>query len=283
MLSSYWYSVQMGELCIAMASDVFFGEGAKERLVARLREAKNAGADLAVLPEIACNPWSPSTKNLRDEDAEELGGMRCSMQSEAAKEVGIGLIGSAILKQNGERYNTCLFWDDKGELLGTYQKHHIPEEDGFWETSHYSESLNGFPIFHFRGFNIGIQICSDMNRPQGSHLLAAAGADVIVGPRSTELATYDKWRPVWIANALTTGCYICSVNRPAPEDGVLIGGNSIAVAPDGEVLIESCDAITVFTVRQSTIKKVRKDYPGYLPYRSELYAQGWNAIKDNPR
>lgn len=119
-----------------------------------------------------------------------------------------------------------------------------------------------------------------MNRPQGSHLLAAAGADVIVGPRSTELATYDKWRPVWIANALTTGCYVCSVNRPSPENGVIIGGDSIAIAPDGEVVAESSDAITIFTARQSTIKKARIEYPGYLPYRSEMYAQGWNAIKD---
>jgi predicted amidohydrolase len=269
----------MEKLVIAMASDVFFGEGAKERLISRLREAKTSSADLAVLPEIACNSWSPSTKNLRDEDAEELGGMRCTMQSEAAKEVGIGLIGSAILQSSGQRYNTCLFWDAKGELLGTYQKHHIPDEEGFWETSHYSPGIEGFPIFNFQGFCIGIQICSDMNRPQGSHLLAAAGADVIVGPRSTELATYDKWRPVWIANALTTGCYVCSVNRPHPENGVLIGGDSIAIAPNGEVLTESCDAITVFTVRQSTIKKARKDYPGYLPCRNELYAQGWNAIK----
>ena len=272
----------MENLTIAMVSDVFFDDGAKERLTERLQEVKNAGAQLAVLPEIACNPWSPSTKNLRDDDAEELGGTRCAMQSEAAKEVGIGLIGSAILQSSGERYNTCLFWDENGELLGTYQKHHLPEEDGFWETSHYSpapESM-GFPVFNFLGFNIGIQICSDMNRPQGSHLLGAAGADVIVGPRSSELATYDKWRPVWIANALTTGCYVCSVNRPEPEGGVLIGGPSIAVAPDGEVIAESRSAITVFTVRQSTIEEARIDYPGYLPCRSDVYAVGWNAIKD---
>ena len=119
-----------------------------------------------------------------------------------------------------------------------------------------------------------------MNRPQGSHLLAAAGADVIVGPRSTELATYDKWRPVWIANALTTGCFVCSVNRPSPEDGVLIGGASIAVAPNGEVVAESCEAITVFTARQSTIEEARIEYPGYLPCRNDLYADCWNKLKE---
>ena len=270
----------MNELCIAMISDVFFGDGSRDRLHLRLQEAKDAGAKLAVLPEIACNPWSPSSKTSRESDSEELGGKRCQMQSDCAKEVGIGLVGAAILKQQGVRYNTCLLWDEHGELLGTYQKHHIPEEEGFWETSHYEQGTGGFPVLPFRGFNIGIQICSDMNRPQGSHLLAAAGADVIVGPRSTELATYDKWRPVWIANALTTGCYVCSVNRPAPEDGVLIGGASIAVAPNGEVVAESCEAITVFTARQSTIEQARIEYPGYLPCRNDLYAECWNKLKE---
>ena len=197
----------MDELTIAMISDVFILDDASGRLVTRLQEAKDAGADLAVLPEIACNPWSPSSKLMRDQDAEELGGVRCQMQADVAKEVGIGLIGSVILQDDRQRYNTCLFWNENGELLGTYQKHHIPEEVGFWETSHYSQGEEGFPIFNYRGFNIGIQICSDMNRPQGSHLLAAAGADVIVGPRSSELATYDKWRPVWIAICgLPRGC-----------------------------------------------------------------------------
>ena len=270
----------MNELNIALISDVFVGDGARERLLSRLQKAKDAGADLAVLPEIACNPWSPATKQLQEEDAENFGGERCQMQATAAKEIGIGVIGAAILNESGTRHNTCLLWDEAGVLLGTYQKHHIPEEDGFWETSHYSPGITGFPVFNFRGFNIGIQICSDMNRPQGSHLLAAAGADVIVSPRSSELATYDKWRPVWIANALTTGCYVCSVNRPAPEQGVLIGGASIAIAPNGDVLTESCDAITLFTTHQSTIQQARSEYPGYLACRSGVYAREWQNIRD---
>ena len=52
----------MDDLTVAMISDVFIGEGASERLVDRLREAKIAGANLAVLPEIACNPWSAAKK-----------------------------------------------------------------------------------------------------------------------------------------------------------------------------------------------------------------------------
>ena len=270
----------MDELTIALISEVFYGDNANHQLVTGLQTAKEAGATLAVLPELACNPWSPSTTTLQHDDAEELNGPRCQMQAQASKEVGIGLIGSAIVTNGDTRFNTCLLWDDCGELVGTYQKHHLPEEDGFWETSHYNQGVEGFPIFELNGWNIGIQICSDMNRPQGSQLLSAAGAQIIIGPRATERATYDRWKPVWIATALTTGCYVCSVNRPAPENGVLLGGDSIAVSPSGEVIAESCDAITTFTARQSTIKQARIDYPGYLPCRADMYAQGWNAIKD---
>ncbi len=270
----------MDELTIALVRDIFIGEDASQHLTEILQKAKELGCHLAVLPEIACNPWSPATKTLIENDAETIGDARTSMQANAAKEVGIGLIGAAILQHDSARYNTCLFWDKTGELIGTYQKHHVPEEVGFWETSHYDHGVEGFKVFPFHGFNIGIQICSDMNRPQGSHILAALGADIIVGPRSTERATYQKWRPVWIANALTTGCYIASVNRPHEEQDVLIGGSSIAVDPNGKVIAEADDAITTFKVRRSTIEKARVDYPGYLPCRAGLYADAWNKLKD---
>ena len=110
-------------------------------------------------------------------------------------------------------------------------------------------------------------------------LLAAAGADILICPRSSERATYDKWRPVWISNALTTACYVCSVNRPNPEQGVLIGGPSIAIKPNGEIITESENTITSFTAAKNTIEEVRIQYPGYLPCRKELYTKCWNALE----
>ncbi len=260
-----------------MIGDVFVGEGAGERLRARLTEAKDGGADVAVLPEIACNPWSPATKTPRDDDAEPLGGPRCTMQAQAALDIGMPLLGSAIIESQGHRHNTCLLWESDGSLQGTYRKHHVPHEPGFWETCHYEPAPDSDLItpIPFRGHLVGVQICSDMNRPQGTHLLAAAEADLVIGPRSTEAATYDRWRPVWIANAITSACYVCSVNRPGPENGVPIGGGSIAVAPDGEVLIETDDPISIFTIERSRLEQAKIDYPGYLPVRSTLYAANW--------
>jgi len=267
---------------VALIRDVFFGAGAAERLTRRLREARDKGAALAVLPEIPCNPWSPATTQARDDDAEEQGGPRWRMQSEAARSIGIALVGGAIVRDaSGVRRNTAIVFDARGEVVGTYCKLHLPEEPGFWETSHYDPGVEWPRAFEVAGLRVGVQICSDINRPEGCHLLGAQGADVIIAPRSTERVTFHRWRPVFIANALTSACYVMSVDRPSPEQGVEIGQPSFAVSPDAEVLIESSDAVTVATVDRGTVKACRQRYPGYLATRSRMYAEAWSAMPDH--
>ncbi len=267
-------------LTVALISEVFPAQSDEDRLCARLSEAKAAGADLAVLPELPLNPWSPATKNARDEDAEPPHGPRHEIQSRCAKKVGIALVGGAVVRNpdTGVRRNTALILDAQGELVGTYCKLHLPEEPGFWETSHYEPGVESPTPFDHLDFPFGVQLCSDINRPQGCQLLGAGGALAVVAPRATELATCHRWRPVYIANALTSAMYVLSVNRPAPEQDVLIGGPSIAVAPTGEVILESTDPVAVVTLKREVVEKARIDYPGYLPVRSDLYAQAWASL-----
>src|SRR5690348_8924655 len=116
-------------LTIALISDVFHAADGAYRLRRRLTEAKARRADLAVLPELPLNPWSPATKNARDEDADAPEGPRHAIQSAAARDVGIGLVGGAIVKDpaTGRRHNTALIFDAAGRLRATYAKLHIPE------------------------------------------------------------------------------------------------------------------------------------------------------------
>jgi len=270
------------QMRIALISDVFFDDDSNRRLINRLREAKQRGADLAVLPELPLNPWSPATKEAVDEDAEPPppDGTRFRRMSAAARTVGIGLIGGAIVRDTGgRRFNTAQAISASGELVATYAKTHLPVEEGFWESSHYEPGIEPpRPIDHWP-VKLGIQICSDVNRPEGTHLLAAQGTDVVVAPRATEQATYERWRPVFIANAITTGSYFLSVNRPAPERGVLIGGPSIAVGPRGEVLAETTDPVVVVDTDRKAVLDARGRYPGYLAIRSDMYASAWAEIE----
>ena len=266
-------------LRIALISDTFFSSDAEPRLHERLREARAAAADLAVLPEIPLNPWSPATTAARENDAEEPGGPRHVTMSAAARANGIALVGGAIVRDpaTGQRRNTALVFDAAGTLVASYAKVHLPDEPGFHEPCHYEPGDTvGRPIDAF-GMPIAVQICSDINRPAASHALAALGAVAIVHPRATESGTYEKWKLVLRSTALTTCAYVLSVNRPRPEQGVPLGGPSLVVDPHGEVVIETTDAIAVAAIDEAVLASARKRYPGYLWTPRELYAAAWAA------
>lgn len=268
-------------MIVALISEVYWDDDAAARLTAHLQEAASRDASLALLPELPLNPWSPATEQPRDDDAEEPEGPRHRLLSDAARRAGIGVVGGAIVRDpsTGRRYNTALVFGPDGTLRASYRKVHLPEEEGFWETRHYEPGDALSPIVDGFGVPFGLQICSDLNRPEGSHLLGAMGAGLILNPRSTEAATYARWRTVFVANALTSGAYVLSVNRPREEQGVKIGGPSFAVAPTGEVLVESTDTLSFATVDPDVVRAARKRYPGYLATRADLYAKGWQQVK----
>ena len=204
------------EYGIAVVHDVFHDLEGLERLSRALADAREGGAQLALLPELPLNSWSPATRTARDADAEAPNGARHRQLARAAREAGIALLGGAIVRDplDGRRFNRALLFDAEGTLLGSYDKCHLPSEEGFWESDHYEPGdaaprrIDGLPIA------VGIQICSDANRPEGSQLLLAQGVEMIAVPRATPAASYDQWKLVLRANALTTGSYVISINRP---------------------------------------------------------------------
>ena len=141
--------------------------------------------------------------------------------------------------------------DGAGEVRATYEKLHLPEEPGFWETSHYEPGTEAPRRIDAFGVPIGVQICSDNNRPEGTHLLGAQGAMAVLVPRASEEKTYQRWKTVFRSNALT-GCVLRPERQPAgPRGGVLIGGPSVAIDPSGFALVETTDRMALVTLDAS--------------------------------
>jgi predicted amidohydrolase len=266
-----------------MIHEVFPGRLASERLPARLAEARQAGADLAVLPELPLDSWVPSTDQPRETDVEDSDGPRHRSLANAARHAGIAVIGGAIVRdsETGQRRNRALVYDGSGRLLGSYDKLHVPSEEGFWEAAHYSEGLHSPTPIEGLALPFGIQICSDLFRPAGCQLLGAQGAMAIFAPRATPLSSYTRWLGIIRSNAITSGAYVLSVNRPAPEGDARIGGPSVAVGPDGEPLVESTEPVTVVTLERTAVERARREYPGYLRVRASVYADAWSRIPDS--
>lgn len=265
-------------LTVALIREVFSKQDAHARLEARLTQAEELGADLAVLPELPYNSWSPASRNPIASDAERLGGGREAMQSTAASTAGVAVLGGVIQEVGEARFNRAIFSDKTGTTIARYDKVHLPDEEGFRETCHYSPGLSAPTVFAALGARFGIQICSDANRLVGSHLLAAQRVQVILAPRASSQATWPKWRLVYRAMAMTCAAWVISVGRPDQEFGVPIGGPALIVDPMGRVVVESMDIMTTFTLDLSAAATARSKYPGYLGWPADLYQAGWAAM-----
>lgn len=265
---------------VALVTEVFFDDPGGERLRTHLAAARKRGAELAVLPELPLNPWSAASREARDEDAEPVDGPRHRTMSEAAVEVGIALLGGAIILDlaTGARHNTALLYGADGTCLARYRKVHLPEEEGYWETSHYVAGTEPPSLVEGLPLRTGLQICSDVNRPEGFQLLAAQGAEVVLAPRATPPDTYDRWKLVLRANAVTSGAYVVSANRPRSEPGTSIGGPSLVIAPSGDVIAETTERVNVVTLERATVREAARAYPGYLERFPKLYAEGWRRL-----
>jgi predicted amidohydrolase len=267
-------------LTVALVHEVFHGADGVERLNDILGRCRDAGAELVLLPELPLDPWIPASETPRPEDAERPGGPRHQALSGAAKRSGLFVMGGAITldDESGERFNRALLFDPAGQQVAAYDKLHVPCEEGFWEAKHYRSGATAATPVEVAGFSVGLQICSDLNRPAGSQLLGAAGAEAIVAPRATPESSYERWRLVIRANAVTCATYVLSVNRPRSEGGASIGGPSLAVGPDGTVLLESTEPVSTVVLRREAVAQARRDYPGYLEIRAELYGRAWSEL-----
>ena len=269
-----------GQLTVALVTDVFPAPADAPRLHRRLGAATALGADLAVLPELPLNRWSPLSRLPSDADAEAPRGSRHRTLAEAARAERLPVLGGAIVRDpdTGRRHNTALLFGPGGEPLLDYRKVHLPDEEGYWEAHHYDPGDRLEPPARLAGWDIGVQICSDANRPQACSALAAMGAEVILLPRATPAETYARWRLVLRANAITSCAYVISVNRPGTRSGGAIGGPSVAIDPTGDVLLETTDSVAAVTLEWPALAAARREYPGYLDVRADVYGDAWRRV-----
>ena len=263
-------------LTVALVRDLFPVPSRAESLTQCLVEARRQGAELAVLPELPYNIWSPATPNARADDAEGSRGWRISMQHQAARTAKIAVLGGVIRRlKDGTRLNLAVMSDAGGNLAASYAKVHLPAEPGFHECDHYAAG-NALPLVNeVAGARVGVQICSDAFRPSGSQILAAQGVQVILAPRATSATSYERWRLIYRAMALSCAAWVVSVGRPGPENGVPIGGPALVVDPDGEVTVETEDRFTVTAIDLAAAERAFDGYPGYLAIPAEAYASFW--------
>src|SRR6266436_1935480 len=162
-----------------------------DRAVARVREARRAGADVVCLPELFRTQYFCQREDATLFDlAEPVPGPTTQALAEVAREKNVVVIASVFEKRaRGLYHNTAAMLDSDGTLKGIYRKMHIPDDPLYYEKFYFTPGDLGFKAFDTPHGRIGTLVCWDQWYPEGARLTALMGANLIFYP------TAIGWHP----------------------------------------------------------------------------------------
>jgi deaminated glutathione amidase len=181
-----------------------------------LRAAKDAGAELACLPE------NFSFIGLKDADklgvAETDGsGPVQQFLSETARALGLWILGGTIvIKGDSARRvaNTSLLFDAEGRRAARYDKIHLFDVTIPGRNEQYLESTHVTPgrkvvLADTPVGKLGMSVCYDMRFPELYRELVARGAEWLAMPAAFTVPTgRAHWEPLLRARAIENLCYV---------------------------------------------------------------------------
>jgi NAD+ synthase (glutamine-hydrolysing) len=208
-------------------------DGNRALILARIEEARAAGADLVVLPELAVTGYPPEDLLLRPGFVRAA---RVSLEQIAAETNGIvALVGTPL--SDGELYNACAICAD-GAVAGWAKKRHLPNY-GVFDEKRYFASGSELALFDVADTKVGVTICEDMWIPgPPTTELAAAGAELIVNLSASpfHVGRAQEREAIFTARARESGVRVALCNTVGGQDELVFDGHSLFIESDGTVL-----------------------------------------------
>ena len=234
---------------------------------ALLEEAARRGAELAVLPEMFCCPYSNACFRPYSEEA---GGPVWSFLSQTARELGLYLVGGSMPElSDGQVYNTSYVFDPRGIQIAKHRKAHLFDIDvekgqKFRESDTLTPG-NALTLFDTEFGRFGLCICFDFRFQELAKSMADAGAQLILVPAAFNMTTGPAhWELLFRQRAVDNQIFTAGA---APY------GNSILVDPWGTVLARAGagEEIILADVDLTRNAAIRRQLPIRAARRPELY------------
>jgi NAD+ synthase (glutamine-hydrolysing) len=213
-----------------------------------IKEARKAGADLVVFPELAVTGYPPEDLLLKprfvsdnrralDEIAKECTGLVAVIGY-----VGQGSVGSekspAVRTAGGhELFNAAAVVASR-RVVARYSKWVLPNY-GVFDESRYFHPGRHMVLMTLRGVAVAVSICEDIWSPDGpTSMQAAAGAEVIVNINASPFHIgKSRTREQMLATrARENGIILTYTNMVGGQDELVFDGNSMVVDQTGEVI-----------------------------------------------
>ena len=263
-----------------------------EKAILMIKQSKKQGADLAVLPEMFNCPYENEKFIEYAEELEES--VTLKEIAKVAKEENIHVLAGSIPelelneKNNDDKdninekqsiYNTSVFFDNHGKILGKHRKMHLFDIDVkgkiYFKESDTLSAGNEFTVIKTDLAKIGIGICYDIRFVELSRIMALEGAEILIFPGAFNLTTGPAhWQMLFKSRALDNQVYAIGVAPALDKDANYNSyGHSIAVNPWGEVIeeLDYNEELKIVKIDLDEIKRVREEIPVLRNRRTDLY------------
>lgn len=173
------------------------------------------------------------------------------------------IAGSLVEGQGDDYYNTIYYCGAQG-VIGTYRKQRLFAPMG--EDRYFCPGEGPGPVATPAGL-IASLVCFDLRFPQLASAQVEAGAPLLVLCAQWPSARIDHWRILLRARAIENQVFVVGCNRCGESEGIVFGGSSMIIAPDGEVLAEAGDGQQwlVADLDRQRLRQVRSLFSTVLP------------------
>jgi NAD+ synthase (glutamine-hydrolysing) len=208
-------------------------DGNRDRILGALDDARVAGADLVVFPELATTGYPPEDLLLRPgfvRAAQE------SVQQIAPATAGlVALVGTPWFDR--DLANACVVCAD-GRVQAVYRKHFLPNYGVFDEHRYFAEGRD-LVVLRLGDATVGITICEDVWQPGPPATdLALAGAQLIVNLSASpfHVGKAEEREEMLVTRARDTSSYFAFCNLVGGQDELVFDGHSVVLDDSGAVV-----------------------------------------------
>jgi NAD+ synthase (glutamine-hydrolysing) len=205
----------------------------RARILSSLEDARAAGADLVVFPELAVTGYPPEDLLLRP------GFLTAARRSlvqiaDAARDV-VALVGVPWFDR--DLANACAVCAD-GAVRAIYRKHYLPNYGVFDEHRYFAEGRD-LVLLRFGDVYAGPTICEDVWQPGPPATdLALAGAQLLVNLSASpfHVGKAEDREEMLVTRARDSSAYLAFCNLVGGQDELVFDGHSVVLDDSGEVL-----------------------------------------------
>lgn len=236
-------------------------------ILARLREAAQAGAQLVVFPECALSGYVFDSAEEAWPAAETVPGETTEAVSAACRELGVHAVVGLLERDDatGALYNSAFVAGPNGLIAG-YRKSHLP----VLGIDRFVGKGAALPVIDLPFARIGILICYDVRFPEAARTLALRGADVILVPTNWPEGAESAPDFLTRARAWENRVFVVACNRVGEERGTRFIGRSQVIAPNGAFLAQADGTAETILTAEIDPEQARQKKLVFVPGVFEL-------------